>query len=188
MDFPAVNIAALADLLKASEEGSDDEDKTVSTAARLGPGAIGPAAGVQAKQKEAETKKTQSKDIWDADEVPEGSQYDDVDDPRPQPEYDIIMKQAVTTEDMYLQLGNKTPSTVCCEDMVIKINLPDTKLADVDLDVTDKFLDCRTPKYKLGLHLPHPVDGKNGKAQWISDKEMLVVTCKMVREYDFLHS
>ena len=27
MDFPAVNIAALADLLKASEEGSDDEDK-----------------------------------------------------------------------------------------------------------------------------------------------------------------
>ncbi len=56
------------------------------------------------------------------------------------------MKQAVTTEDMYLQLGNKTPSSVCCEDMVIKINLPDTKLADVDLDVTDKFLDCRTPK------------------------------------------
>ena len=35
--------------------------------------------------------------------------------------YDVILKQAVTTEDMYLQLGNKTPSSVCCEDMVVSL-------------------------------------------------------------------
>ena len=33
--------------------------------------------------------------------------------------YDIIYKQAVTTEDMFLQMSNKTPSSVSCEDMVV---------------------------------------------------------------------
>ena len=32
-------------------------------------------------------KKAQTKDIWDADEVEVGQEFDDVDDPRPQPEY-----------------------------------------------------------------------------------------------------
>lgn len=37
---------------------------------------------------------------------------------------------------------------------------------------------------KLGLHLPHPVDHKIGKAQWDGDKHVLTVTLRMVREYD----
>ena len=39
---------------------------------------------------------------------------------------------------------------------------------------------------KLGVHLPHPVDSKNGKAQWDKDRELLTVTVQLVREYDFL--
>ena len=39
---------------------------------------------------------------------------------------------------------------------------------------------------KLGVHLPHPVDSKNGKAQWDKDRELLTVTVRLVREYDFL--
>ncbi|XP_038056520.1 dynein assembly factor 6, axonemal-like isoform X2 [Patiria miniata] len=185
MDLPGGGITALAQLLKPpDQESGDEDDKPVTASAKLGPGAIGLSAKSQAATKH--TSKKESKDIWDADEVPEGAEFDDTDDPRPQPEYDIIFKQAVTTEDMFLQMSNKTPSSVSCEDMVIKISLPDTKMADVDLDLKDKFLSCRTPNYKLGLHLPHPVDSKNGKAQWISDKQTLVVTCRMVREYDFL--
>ncbi|XP_022079704.1 protein PIH1D3-like [Acanthaster planci] len=185
MDLPVGGINALAELLKPSDQGeSDDDDKPVTASAKLGPGAIGQTAKTQAAPKQPPKKET--KDIWDAEEVSEGAEYEDIDDPRLQPEYDIIFKQAVTTEDMFLQMSNKTPSSVSCEDMVIKIILPNTKMADVDLDLKDKFLSCRTPKYKLGLHLPHPVDSKNGKAQWISDKETLVVTCRMVREYDFL--
>ena len=33
--------------------------------------------------------------------------------------YEIIYKQAVTSEDMFLQMGNKTPSTASCEDMLV---------------------------------------------------------------------
>ena len=40
---------------------------------------------------------------------------------------------------------------------------------------------------KLGLHLPHPVDSKNGKAQWDKSKNLLTVTLRMLREYDFLN-
>ena len=57
----------------------------------------------------------------------------------------------------------------------------------MNVDLTDKHLSVRSPKYKLGLHLPHPCDSKNGKAQWISDKEVLKITVKMKREYDFMN-
>ena len=81
--------------------------------------------------------------------------------------YDIVYKQAVTSEDMYLGMGNRTPATSSCEDMIVlcflcqlryvfgqlrifffqvKISLPGTKMADVVLDVKEKFLDCRSAK------------------------------------------
>lgn len=101
--------------------------------------------------------------------------------------YEMVFKQAVSSEHMYLQMSGKNPSTASCEDLVIKIKLRDTEYSDVNLDVTDTFLDCRTPKYKLGLHLPNPVDSKNGKAQWDKSKQLLTVTVRLVREYDFVN-
>ena len=42
-------------------------------------------------------------------------------------------------------MGNKTPATSSCEDMIVKIKLPGIeKLADIDLNLFEKFLDCRT--------------------------------------------
>ena len=35
--------------------------------------------------------------------------------------YEILYKQAVTSEDMFLQMGNKTPLTSSCEDMVVSV-------------------------------------------------------------------
>jgi len=64
--------------------------------------------------------------------------------------------------------------------------LPDTRYAEVELDVTDTFLDVRTPRHRLGLFLPHKVDSKNGAARWDGDKGRLSVTLRMTREYDFL--
>lgn len=58
---------------------------------------------------------------------------------------------------------------------------PDLLLALISLDTL--FL---LNFSKLGLHLPHPVDSKNGKAQWDKSRELLTVTVRMVREYDFL--
>ncbi|XP_077984927.1 dynein axonemal assembly factor 6-like [Glandiceps talaboti] len=187
-DFMSGNtIGKLVDLLKPADDNSDgDDDQPVTAAAKLGPGSIGAPKAKEVQTKPTEKKK-ESKDIWDEDEVPEGSEFEDLNDPRPQPEYDIIFKQAITTEDMFLQMGNKNPTSSSCEDIVIKIQLPGTKKGDVDLNVTDKFLDCRSAKFKLGLHLPHPVDSKNGSAKWDGDKEMLIVTLRMKRELDFLN-
>lgn len=33
--------------------------------------------------------------------------------------YEMLFKQAVTSEDLFLQVGNRNPSTACCEDLVV---------------------------------------------------------------------
>ncbi|KAA3678207.1 uncharacterized protein DEA37_0012480 [Paragonimus westermani] len=125
--------------------------------------------------------------IWDAEEVPEGNEFEDIYDPRPQPEYELIYKQAVTMEDIYLPLGMKNPTTASCEFLVAKIKLPGCKKEDIMLDVKEKFLDLRVPQYKLGLHLPNPVDPDSSRAEWIEEKHILEVTMRNKREFDFMN-
>jgi len=186
MSLAPDQINAMLNLFKDPEENSDsDIDEPQSSSSAFHPGMIGPEKGSQQNSKSAESKDT--KDIWAAEEVPEGSEFDSIHDPRPQPDYDILYSQRVTSEDIFLQMGNKTPMTASCENMTIKIKLPETKMADVELDVKTKFLDCRTPRYKLGLHLPHPVDSKSGNAKWDGKNDTLIVTLKMSREYDMFN-
>ncbi|XP_041659715.1 protein PIH1D3 [Cheilinus undulatus] len=177
----AQNLQALSALLAGQQEEEDDECESGPSSAQLGPGHIGPPPK---KEKEVTTAymKKDSKDIWSEEEVAEGSQYEDLADPRPQPEYEIILKQSVGTEDLFLGLNGKDPSSMCCEAMLVKIKLPETKATDVFLDVKKKFLDLRTPKYKLGLHLPHPVDSHRGKAQFFSEREELELTLLIKRD------
>ncbi len=133
-------------------------------------------------------KKANTKDIWDEDEVEEGAEFDTSDDPRQQPDYEIVYKQKVTTEEIYLGMGNKNNATASCEDMIVKVKLPGVeKFSDIDLDLHEKFLDCRTAQYRLGLHLPHPVDPKKSGAHWDLDKQTLSVTMTMNRELDFIN-
>ncbi|XP_034558904.1 protein PIH1D3 [Notolabrus celidotus] len=181
----AQNLQALSALLSTQQDGDDDDGgETRPSHARLGPGHIG--APKQDKEVSSAYIKKNSKDIWSEEEVAEGSQYDDLTDPRPQPEYEVILKQSVGTEDLYLGLSGKDPSSMCCEAMLVKIKLPETKATDVALDVKETFLDLRTPKYKLGLHLPQPTHSAGGKAQFFSEREELEVTLPMKHSMDFL--
>ncbi|CAF5046068.1 unnamed protein product [Rotaria magnacalcarata] len=132
-----------------------------------------------------EPSNVKSKDIWQIDEVPDSNvKVADEVDKRPQPEYEMHYKQRITTEDVFLQMGNKNSSSASCEDLAVNIQLPDTKLSDIVLDITKSFLDCRCPKYRLALSLPHPVDPDNSQAKWDKDKCLLQITLKLVREYD----
>ncbi|XP_042336998.1 dynein axonemal assembly factor 6-like, partial [Plectropomus leopardus] len=160
--------------------------QNVAACAQLGPGHIGPPPTKDIEVSSAYVKKN-SKDIWSEEEVAEASQYDDLADLRPRPEYEIILKQSVGTEDLFLGLNRKDPSSMCCEAMLVKIKLPETKATDVVLDVKEKFLDLRTPKYKLGLHLPHPTHSHGGKAQFFSERGELEVTLLMKRPLDFIN-
>ncbi|XP_053186542.1 protein PIH1D3 [Scomber japonicus] len=180
------NLQALSALLSTQQEEQEEEEdcKNVTASARLGPGQIG---APPKKDKEESAANVKNKDIWTEEEVAEGSQYDDLADLRPQPEYEIILKQSVGTEDLFLGLSRKDPSSMCCEAMLVKIKLPDTKATDVVLDIKEKFLDLRTPKYKLGLHLPHPIHNQEGKAQFFSEREELQVTLLMKRPMDSIN-
>ncbi|XP_028987852.1 protein PIH1D3 [Betta splendens] len=192
MEFHGVsslqNLQALSALLSTHQDDEDDEkdSNNVSACARLGPGHIGPPPKTYNKVPNTYVKNN-NKDIWKEEELAEGSHYDDLTDPRPQPEYEIILKQSVGTEDLFLGLSGKDPSSMCCEAMLVKIKLPHTKATDVVLDVKEDFLDLRTPKHKLGLHLPHPIHSQEGKAQFFSEREELEVTLLMKRPLDCIN-
>ncbi len=77
------------------------------------PGTIGTISkpGDQAAERKA---------IWEEGEIAASDNYD-YSDPRPQPEYDIIYKQSVGTEDVYLGMGAKNPTTSSCESLVVNM-------------------------------------------------------------------
>ncbi|XP_072293129.1 dynein axonemal assembly factor 6-like [Eucyclogobius newberryi] len=177
-------LQALSAFINPQTEQEDKDGETLTPSARLGPGNIGP---TPKDTPVLSASVSNSKDIWSEEEVAEGSHCDDHGDTRPQPEYEVIMKQSVGAEDVFLGLSGKDPSSMSCEALLVKIKLPDTRLADVVLDINETFLDLRTPKFKLGLHLPHPVLSQEGKAQFFSEKEELEVTLLMKRPHDFIN-
>ncbi|KAI5736030.1 hypothetical protein M8J77_025715 [Diaphorina citri] len=124
--------------------------------------------------------------IWNKDEVPSMDTLpDDANlDPRITPEYDIMYQQSVTSEDIYLQMGGKTPSSVSCEDMLVTIQLPGEQRENVDCDLTTQHVDIRSIKYRLALPLPHPVLPHLCQATWDSDKSKLKLTLRLTREFD----
>lgn len=96
------------------------------------------------------------------------------------PEYNIIYKQTVSPEDIYLPLSNKTPATNSCEEICIEIQLPN-ETVDVDqmvLDIRDDRVDLQTPIYRLNVPFPKQIDPDHGKAEWNSLKKMLTLTLR----------
>lgn len=111
-------------------------------------------------------------------------------DTRPRPEYTIVYKQAVRTEDIYLQMGNKTPATASCEEMTIKIAMPNETAEDIDrmqLDVAANAIDLQSPTYRLKLPLVQAIDPDKGKATWNAEKKVLTLVLVMAREFDFVN-
>lgn len=109
---------------------------------------------------------------------------------RPQPEYKISYKQTVGTEDLFLQLNGKTPSTASCENMIVEVFLTDEKgvgIHHIDLTVREQQILVKSPKYFLDLQLPHRIDPDKGNAAWLSKEKNLKLTLKMEREYDFVN-
>ncbi|XP_055059388.2 dynein axonemal assembly factor 6 [Misgurnus anguillicaudatus] len=182
------DLHALSALLSPPQEDEEDLRK-VKPLEKMGPGHIGAPALTATDNKQGSTAyvKKNNKNIWDDEEVTEGSHFEDLTDPRPQPEYEIILKQSVGTEDLFLGLSRKDPSSMCCESMLVKVKLPGTKASDLVLDVKETFLDLRTPKYKLGLHLPHPVHKHEGNARFITEREELEITLPMNRPMDSIN-
>lgn len=130
-------------------------------------------------------KQPQTFSEWEEQETKLNDELDD----RVTPEYRIVYKQSVAPEDIYLQMGNKTPATSSCEEMCLEILMPnETVCIDrMELDVSTHEIDLKTPYYRLKLPLVQPTDPDRGKAQWDDKKKILHLTLRMKREYDFIN-
>lgn len=58
--------------------------------------------------------------------------------------FEIVMKQNVGTEDVFLGLSDVDNSSTHCGAMVVKIDLPGEKLQNVDLDVSKQKIKVST--------------------------------------------
>lgn len=86
-------------------------------------------------------------------------------------------------------MGNKTPGTASCEDMIVEVEMPENKVPveKMELSVCREEIDLKTPIYRLKLALPHPIDPDKGNAQWDKETGMLTLTLRMNREFDFVN-
>lgn len=114
---------------------------------------------------------------------------EDLLDDRKRPEYRISYKQNVCTEDVFLQMGNKTTATASCDELVLDIALPEETVGieRMDLRVAEREIDLHTPVYRLKLPLVQPVNPDKGKALYDTDKRCLTLRLKMIREFDFVN-
>ncbi|XP_048192443.1 dynein axonemal assembly factor 6 [Perognathus longimembris pacificus] len=187
MATSAFALQALSNLLYPEDEEDDfDSEQSSSTFGAMSPGNIGPRKIEELKHITQSTNEN-SEDIWDPEEVPDIADPDDMWDVREIPEHEIIFKQQVGTEDVYLAFTRKDPSTSCCQEIVVKIQLPGTNPSDIHIDVEDTYLDLRTPNKKLLLTFPQPVQGSSAKALFMMETGTLEVTINVQRDSEVFY-
>lgn len=191
VDCQLNQLRGLMQLLRAEDEDSSDSEsehilgakKVTSLEATGGPGAIKPKP-----KTESEANKPSPYDKLE-DDVEKWDQLDEIHANLPQPEFKVSYKQAVTTEDLFLGMSNKTPSTVSCEDIVLEIKLPEETVGidGMTLNVLENEVQFQSPKYQAKIPLPHPVDPNKGKAVYNNDHRVLKLTLRLKREYDYVN-
>merc|ERR1719456_1595413 len=128
--------------------------------------------------KTAKDKKKAQDEVWNDDDLKasSGMTVKDQGDDRLQPKYDVLLRQDLGSEDMYLNLGDRDPGSDHCSSIVVKIFLPDTELKQISLEVLHDRVLVQAPKYRLNLALPHRVKKDDGDAKWDKLKGELRVT------------
>lgn len=105
------------------------------------------------------------------------------------PKYEIVHRRDIQLHEMTDELDSKINITVPKE-LLIKINLPLLNSSkDALLDVNRKsisILSENPAKYKLDIALPFEVDKFYGKAQFDSDKRILMITLPVVQQKELM--
>ncbi|XP_014485285.1 PREDICTED: protein PIH1D3 [Dinoponera quadriceps] len=184
--FGPQNLEALRNLICPPEDDSDAEDDLPQAGAKkLGPGNIGVSSAEPAQVYSGPHAPLRGADddIWHPSEAVDAENAPDY-DPRTVPEYEMRYKQAVTAEDVYLGMGFKTPGTASCEWLSVMVKLPQETREKVELSVESEAIDVRSPRYRLHLPTPHPVDPNASSAKWHNDTFILEISLKLTRELD----
>ncbi|XP_045782042.1 dynein axonemal assembly factor 6 [Maniola jurtina] len=106
---------------------------------------------------------------------------------RKTPAYTMNYLQSVSAEDVFLQMGPKTPSSASCENLVVRVKMPGDKKENVDLSVDISSVTINSSRYHLSLPLPHDINPDTSRATWDPEEETLVLTLKLEREFDFIN-
>lgn len=59
--------------------------------------------------------------------------------------FEVLYKQSVMTEDVFLGLSDKDPSTAHCDAIVVRVECPHHRLDDIEVDVTKHKLLLQSP-------------------------------------------
>nr|CCA25287.1 conserved hypothetical protein [Albugo laibachii Nc14] len=121
------------------------------------------------------------KAIWLPDEVPSDDEDDDSIDIRTRPVFEILYKQNVMTEDVFLGLSDKDPSSAQCEAMLVRIFCPNHRIEQIELEVKTQKLLMSSSTLKLVLGLPYPVRYQDGKAAWDAERCVVAVSLPIIR-------
>jgi hypothetical protein len=187
-----MDLSALNDLLASSEEFRNDSACNTAKLANASPASVIPSTIVKRGDtssraeksklgKSEQKEKVDGAEIWDETEVQTSEELQlQVKDSRKRPDYDVLYKQRVGSEDLYLGIGEVTPASASCEMIVLKIALPGDSISDLDLDVKKQTLVLKSKIHHLATYLPHPVDHNSGEAKWDGDKCVLSVTLPLL--------
>lgn len=105
-------------------------------------------------------------------------------DPRVAPEYDLLFKERINSEDVYLGMDfTRDGSSAMCEGMVVRFKLPKTqKVSDIELEVEKRAVILRTKDYAGRVELPHKVIEQRAAAKWDGEKKVLSVTVTIAHD------
>ncbi|GAB9477784.1 hypothetical protein Gpo141_00014930, partial [Globisporangium polare] len=180
----AGDILALSDLITGYQNAHDEEqDEQIQQLSKLTPSTLGGAGHTpEVTRPIGQIRIADPKAIWDLAEVPSDDEDDDAFETRSRPTFEILYKQSVMTEDVFLGLSDKDPSFANCEAMVVRVECPQHRLEDIELDVTKHKLLLQSATLKLSLYLPHPVRYQDGHAKWDQSKHTLAISLPIVRD------
>ncbi|CAL8069932.1 unnamed protein product [Orchesella dallaii] len=196
MSLNSIDITSLASMLQSCDpnyrenDDSDDSDiEKASPSKATGPGQIGGKKKTESGSGKEKPEAMKKSDIWSSIEVNNDAAHIPLPkDSRKTPKYDMFYRQSVTSEDVFLQMGNKTTSSASCENLVVEIHLPEEDdFNNIQLNLKNQAIDLRSPNHFLYLGLPHPINPNAGHAKWDKECEKLIVTLKLARELDGLN-
>ncbi|KAH7473912.1 hypothetical protein PRIC1_015050 [Phytophthora ramorum] len=185
MEAVGNELLALNDLLAGCQDAQDDyeEWQNLNQAQQVTPYTLNGSASTlpEVTRPIGQIRQEDPRAIWSMDEVPSDDEDDDAFETRTRPQFEVLYKQSVMTEDVFLGLSDKDPSSSHCEAMVVRVECPNHRLEDVELDVKRQKLLLLSSTLKLVLHLPYPVRHLEGHAKWDHKTQSLSVSLPIIR-------
>jgi len=80
-------------------------------------------------------------------------------------------------------MSGKDVSSNSCDQLLIKIWLPDTNLKEIGVEVKEQSIHLQTPNYLLNHILPYKVNKDKSDAKWDKEKGLLLIT--VIHKYFF---